>query len=196
MIRAFLAIDLPKELKKKLHELSFIPQPETLKIKWVEEKNFHLTLRFFGDVSESFLKKLYNRTEKVVKEIEIFKLKIGELGFFPEKANPRVVWIGISYETGSQIEKLLKLSEDLTRAFKRLKISEKKEKFHPHITLFRIKKLGNPRDFQEYFAHLQKEAEKIKNYTFYVREVTFFKSILLPKGPVYEVLQKFNFKDE
>ena len=75
MIRTFLAIDLPLELKKKLYNLSLLPKPRSLKIKWVEEKNFHLTLRFFGDISESLLKKLYNRTEKVVKELKIFNLK-------------------------------------------------------------------------------------------------------------------------
>ena len=166
------------------------------KIKWVEEKNFHLTLRFFGDISESLLKKLYNRTEKVVKELKIFNLKIGEPGFFPERSTPRVVWIGISAETGSEFNNLLKLSDDLSRAYKKLKLSEKKEKFHPHITLFRIKKLENLKEFQKYFELPQKETEKVRGYTFSVKELTFFKSTLFPQGPVYEVLQKISLKGE
>jgi 2'-5' RNA ligase len=191
MVRAFLAIDLPAELKKKLYQLSYITPPSSLKIKWVEEPNFHITLKFFGDISENFLKKIFKESEKVVKEYVNFKLTIDTTGYFSEKGMPRVVWIGLKLET----QQLFNLYQGLEKVFKKLKISDSKEKFHPHITLFRIKNLGNKGDFKEFFNKISQEAEGLKGFNFLVKELTFFKSTLTPKGPIYEPLYKVGLKD-
>ncbi len=193
MVRAFLAIDLPEELKKKLYELSKLKSPETVKVKWVERENFHITLKFFGNVSEKLLEKIFKAGERVLKEETGFRLDIDEIGFFPEKGAPKVVWIGLKPEN-NQIFNIHKSLEKTV--FKKMKLSNSKERFHPHITLFRIKKLGNKKDFEEYIQILSKNSKELKGFSFFVKELIIFKSDLTPKGPIYQCLYKIKLGRE
>ncbi len=189
MVRAFLAIDLPLELKKELFKLSKIDLPEGIKVKWVEEPNFHITLKFFGNVQEKMLEKLYNETQKLAKDISSFQLLVDKVGFFSGKRTPRVVWIGIK----TQENTLFELQKKLKKLFKKFGFDEEKT-FHPHITLFRIKTLRNFQEFEFYFKKISQEADFIKDFTFKVKELTFFKSILTPQGPIYQPLYKVELK--
>ncbi len=190
MVRAFLAIDLPQELKRNLFELSKIAIPESIKIKWVAEPNFHITLKFFGNISEKILEKLFKKSQKVVENYPIFKLILTNVGFFPEKKTPRVVWIGLKTEDKT----LFDLQDSLEKLFKKLKIGDSKDKFHPHITLFRVKSPGNLEDFKNYLEKLSEKAKTLEGFTFKVEELTFFKSTLYPQGPLYEPLYKIRLK--
>lgn len=80
-----------------------------------------------------------------------------EIGSFPEKGIPRVIWIGINRE-----DALKTLYEQLEKTFKSLKLEEKKEKFHPHITLIRVKEALNREALINYFESLKGEAKKIE----------------------------------
>lgn len=191
MVRAFLAIDLPWELKKKIYELNSSPIPTSLKIKWVEEKNLHLTLKFLGNISENLLSKLYQETLREFQDFTSFELLLENLGFFSEKGLPKVVWIGIKDEK----EKLLEAYKTLKKILKKYKLEDSAERFHPHITLFRIKKLGNKEDFEKYFQEIDTQAKSLKNLKFLVKGLTFFKSTLYSHGPVYEVLYEVPFKN-
>lgn len=190
MVRAFLAIDLPWDLKKKLYELSSVTFPNSLKIKWVEEENLHLTLKFFGHISESLLEKLYKETLQNFQNFTSFELAIENLGYFPEKGSPRVVWIGLKDEK----KKLLEVYKILNKIFKKYKVENSSERFHPHITLFRIKKVESKEEFERYLSELSRQANLLKNLNFLVKDLTFFKSILYPSGPVYEVIYKVFLK--
>jgi 2'-5' RNA ligase len=189
MMRVFLGIDLPLELKKGLADLEKVTQPEGLRTKWVELENFHLTLVFFGEIGANLLERLVKSVEKVATQHQSFVLSIDKLGFFPEKGNPRVVWIGIKEETGT----LFKLVEDLHKAFKRFKLSLD-QRFHPHITLFRIKEIKDKSAFEDYFKNLYKEAERLEGIRFPVRKIDFFESKLTPKGPVYKIFKEVGLK--
>ncbi len=177
MIRAFLGIDLPKELKKDINTLGYIQVPTGIRLKWVEEPNFHITLKFFGSVSESTLKKIHKQVKGV-----------GEMFLGKDKA-PRVVWLGLTPS-----EPLLKLHQALEKSFKKLKLNKKKENFHPHITLFRVKSVDSMRSFEKYYEDLRLKAEKIKGFAFFVKELVIFKSTLTPRGPVYEKLYQVELK--
>ncbi|MFN4132012.1 MAG: RNA 2',3'-cyclic phosphodiesterase [Caldimicrobium sp.] len=191
MVRAFLAIDLPWELKKELWNLKKVEEPPNIKLKWVEEENFHITLRFFGTISENLVEKISKSCETVCQKIASFKLEIKEVGTFPEKGLPKVIWIGVENKENF----LEELHKNLEKGFKSLKLEDKKEKFHPHITLIRVKEVRDEKALKEYLERLKKEAEKIKGKNFIVREIVLFKSDLLPKGPKYTPLKKISLKD-
>jgi len=190
MIRAFLGIDLPKELKKDINTLGYIQVPTGIRLKWVEEPNFHITLKFFGSVSESTLKKIHKQVKGVGEEFSGFKLEVEEVGMFLGKDKaPRVVWLGLTPS-----EPLLKLHQALEKSFKKLNLNKKKENFHPHITLFRVKSVDSMRSFEKYYEDLRLKAEKIKGFAFFVKELVIFKSTLTPRGPVYEKLYQVELK--
>uniref|UniRef100_A0A7V6CE34 RNA 2',3'-cyclic phosphodiesterase n=1 Tax=Thermodesulfobacterium geofontis TaxID=1295609 RepID=A0A7V6CE34_9BACT len=185
MVRAFLAIDLPQELKKELFNLSKTFNYEGLKLKWVEEENLHLTLRFFGNISESLVEKIYEKCKEVCKEIEPFELTLGLVSYFPLKGTPRVIWIGID----SASNNLLKLDNLLKKTLKPLKLKEEREEFHPHVTLLRVKEKTDPVALKKFFEELKRASEKLKGRSFFVREIIIFKSDLFPSGPKYTPLK-------
>lgn len=190
MVRAFLAIDLPKNLKKKLSELSKIEIPDGLRLKWVEEENFHITLHFFGNLSEKLAEKILKGCEVAFKDFSPFYLEVSELGHFPEKGNPRVIWMGIKDAT----QTLVKLNKTLEGLLKKLKLEKRAEEFHPHITLFRIKKFESAEDFKDYYDKLKKIAKDFTGLKFPVREIILFKSELSPKGPKYTPIGKISLE--
>ena len=187
-IRAFLAIDLPKELKAEIFKLKPETEPPGIRVKWVEEENFHITLKFFGKVEEPKLRKAWKKGEEVLKDAESFKLVIDEVGFFSGRGGmPRVVWLGLNDRF---LNPLIEVFQSVDKVFKKLRLGEKTGSFHPHITLFRIKEVSNLKDFEAYLEEVRESAKSLKGRTFLVRELTFFKSILTPKGPKYESLHK------
>lgn len=186
MVRAFLAIDLPEDLKKEIYSLSKLSIPEGLRVKWVEEHNLHLTLKFFGNISETLVDKIRKCCEKKLKHENNFTLYLEEVGFFPEKGIPRVLWIGLGDNSG----KLEKLSRSLRGLWKELKIEEDKDRFHPHITIIRVKEVLNKDSLREFLEELKQEAQKLKGRAFLVKEVVLFKSDLHPSGPRYTALAK------
>ncbi|MEZ0344694.1 MAG: RNA 2',3'-cyclic phosphodiesterase [Caldimicrobium sp.] len=186
MVRAFLAIDLPKELKKKLSELSKIEPPGRAKLKWVEEENFHITLHFFGNITEKLAEKILKKCKEAFEEVFPFTLEITEIGFFANKGIPRVIWMGVEDPS----ENLLKIHKALKGVLKKLKLEESKEGFHPHITLFRIKKLDELESFQRFFEDLKRASQGYRGLKIPVREIILFKSELSPNGPKYTPIGK------
>ena len=56
MIRSFLAFDISEEVKKSLGSLVETIKSQSKEVKWVEPQNFHVTLKFFGNIDEEKLK--------------------------------------------------------------------------------------------------------------------------------------------
>ncbi|MFN3568492.1 MAG: RNA 2',3'-cyclic phosphodiesterase, partial [Caldimicrobium sp.] len=164
MVRAFLAIDLPRDIKKALYNLKNLSEPKDIKLKWVEEENFHLTLKFFGNISENLAEKIFKLCEKACQDIIHFRVALGEVGIFPEVGKPRVLWIGVE----NSLENIKNLYWKIEKTLKPLKLENKKEKFHPHITLMRIKEINNIMEFQQYIERLKNEAQKLKGLSFIV----------------------------
>ncbi len=186
MVRCFLAIDLPEEIKEVLEGLQKELKRLNEDIRWVRPEGFHLTLKFFGNVEEDRLGRLYEVAEGPVKKTSPFNLTLKEIGFFPERKAPRVIWVGIG---GEDLSTLLEFQLNLERAFEKLKIPREKRKFHPHLTLGRVKRISDPKRFLEAARRL-----KVPEKTFRVTSITFFKSTLRPEGAVYSPLKVISLK--
>ena len=50
MIRSFIAIDVPKEIKNKIAKIQMELQPILPKVSWINPPNIHLSLKFLGDI--------------------------------------------------------------------------------------------------------------------------------------------------
>lgn len=145
--RVFTAIDLPEELKEKL--LAIRNKYPDIPARWTDRQNIHITLNFLGNVDDNQLKEVLEKTQAVVSKHEPFTIKTERIFFGPPgKFPPRMLWLGIK-----QNQELTKLQSDLENelfsleSFK-FKKSEQR-KYHPHVTLARIKsfafrRLSNP----------------------------------------------------
>lgn len=176
-MRAFIGIDLPKEIKDKLYTLQKEIGNNYAKINWVHKKNLHLTLKFFVDISETDVKRVISMMKDF--KFNPFKARLGELGFFPNINNPRVLWVGLE-----PLSELMNFQGDIDE---KLSCSFNREaKFNAHLTLGRIKLIKD----KEKFLRLLKNI-KIPNSVFEISEISFVKSMLTRDGPKYKLLEKF-----
>jgi 2'-5' RNA ligase len=100
---------------------------------WVRPDNLHLTLRFFGALSESQLGLLTQELENFLKGFDPLELRYQGIGFFPNDRTPEVLWTGVS-ETENRLTTLIERLELLLVA---LGFPRELRPYTPHVTLAR-----------------------------------------------------------
>ncbi len=173
-MRLFIAIEL-EELSDYFKQL----QEKIPKVKATFPKQFHLTLKFLGEVEDDKVEKIKENLKKV--GFSGFSMKLSGIGVFPNEKFIRVVWAGL--EDGKDIEELQqKIEGALAGMFK------KGNRFHPHITLARVKFIEE--DKKEGFIKAIKSIE-VEQKEAEVKNFKLVKSTLTGEGPVYEDLEVF-----
>ena len=137
MLRLFVGIEFPPELKLHLSMLSTsIPGA-----KWVDAGNFHLTLRFIGEVSEAVAADIDAALGRV--RARRFTLQLAGTGVFGG-GKPRALWVGVERDPD-----LVALRDRIEQALTRIGLEPEQRKFAPHVTLARLRDpaLGQLGDF-------------------------------------------------
>jgi 2'-5' RNA ligase len=182
-MRAFIAIDLENDIKEKIY--SFIQEMDSGEkgIRWVKKQGMHLTLKFLGDVSEEKIAKVKSRGEIIAGEYPSFRLNFKGTGSFPPGSRfPRVLWIGIE-----MCDILKNIQTRLENELQKLGFPKENRKFHPHLTLGRVK--GKP-DLEKILGGLERHHETDFG-RMHVDRLILFKSTLLPAGAEYTILSEF-----
>ncbi|MHC4660446.1 MAG: RNA 2',3'-cyclic phosphodiesterase [Planctomycetota bacterium] len=179
-VRTFTAVAFPEELRKDLADIGTNVFAGLKGVRWVKEKALHLTLKFLGDVPMDDTAAISDAIRGVISGIEPFEIKVGGSGAFPSKSRPRIIWVGVSEETG----RLEKLFNAIDKAMVSFGIAREKKRYHPHVTIGRVK----GRLDSERFMPGMDELNEIDYGTLEVNGVTFFMSDLTPQGPVYTTL--------
>jgi 2'-5' RNA ligase len=188
-MRAFIAIELPEEIKDALGNIQEQLKKSGADVKWVSPGNIHLTLKFLGEITDEQLNKINKIIEDVAANKNSFQLGISSLGAFPKINSPRVIWIGV--DKGDKETK--EIAKDLEEKIARLGIPKEERPFSSHITIGRTRSTLN-RD--KLVQDLEAMAGKFggKNLEFSVKNITLFKSTLTPRGPIYEALKEASLK--
>lgn len=153
-------------------------------IKWVEYENYHLTLKFLGEVKELLLPAIIKNLALAADTSPAFHLSAGGLGFFPNRMSPRVIWMGIKGE----IEKAEFLGEKIDAHLSSLGFEE--EKNHRfHLTMGRIRSDSR---LPELLKLVIEMGRKEKLHSFKVENFYLMNSSLTPNGPVYSMLHTFS----
>lgn len=94
--------------------------------------NFHLTLKFLGEIDPALLPGLESVLDKVSENHAPFVLEFGELGKFSKGSRP-IIWCGVKAN-----KLLLDLKEDLVEELgAKFREFSGHERYTPHITLVR-----------------------------------------------------------
>lgn len=184
-IRTFLAIELPEEIKTQLRNIQDRLKANVKGIRWTRPEGIHLTLKFFGNVSENDIANISSVVEKKTKDVRPVTLNVETVGAFPNFKRPRVIWIGIS----GAVEGLSVLQKEIDTDIEALGFQKESRGFRPHLTLGRVK---SPKEVKG----LSKITEDGKSYaagSFIAGGLTLFKSELTPKGAIYTKLAYFPF---
>ncbi|MEN6622849.1 MAG: RNA 2',3'-cyclic phosphodiesterase [Smithella sp.] len=183
-IRAFLAIEPSAEALAAIARLQ-----EKLKreiggpISWTRPQGNHLTLKFFGYVSQADVENICTAVKKITETASSLLLNIEKIGVFPDQKRPRVLWVG----TGGEIEKLTLLQKKLDEEFAVIGFPAENRPFRAHLTLGRIKDA-------RLTAGLSEALKKHIDFTageFRAEELILFQSKLSPKGAIYTRLASF-----
>lgn len=176
-VRLFIAIDLPGSVKNEL--LTAVGQMgqqlPNRTVRWVKPAQMHLTLRFLGDTAVSQLPALQEELSQLAGHHAAFRLHLNDVGAFPNRKRPRVVWVGLD----GDLDVLQAMQAELEDRIVQLGWSREKRPFSPHVTLGRIK------DARQVQA-LNWDVELAEKY-FGVTAVQLVQSELRPSGAVYTV---------
>jgi 2'-5' RNA ligase len=180
--RTFIAVQVPESLGQKLARLQTLLAPELPGVRWTTTLPFHLTLAFLGDVADTDLNDICRATAAAAVTAEAFELRLQALGAFPTAARPRVVWVGA---TGPGLAPLAAVQKEVVQAVRAVGYPPDDNRFHPHVTLGRIKPGRRPAfDLTAQIKHYQTWSAG----SFTVKEAVVFASTLSPDGPTYAPL--------
>ncbi len=181
-MRAFLGIPCPEGVGRKLTEI-FSELTDKITVKAVRPENYHITVKFLGDVDENLTEKLvYKLTERLDKAGDR-NLDIRYAGVFPNPGSPRVIWAGAGPE-----EPLKKLNTTCEEAAFELGVDKEAREFHPHLTLGRIKKkISDPRPVINWLKKYgNRKFGEILNPS-----LVLYESKLTSAGPQYRELEQW-----
>lgn len=127
MPRLFIALEVPQSAALSLSLLrGGVPGA-----RWIDRENFHITLRFIGDVDHRTADEVVEALDRVRRPQ--FMLTLSGTGFFGNK-KPHSIWAGVQ-----PAPELHALQADLERVCQRMGLPAEPRKFTPHVTLARLK---------------------------------------------------------
>lgn len=179
--RTFIALPLPGAVRSKLEAIQRSLAPEVPGARWVGPDAFHLTLAFLGDVPDTDLNAVCVAVAEAVRGRPRFDLEIRGLGAFPDPTRPRVLWAGAV----GDLDALTAVQKDVFDAATRAGYRPADERFHPHVTLARLKPGRGPA------VNLAPVVEARRRWAagaFTADTVITYESSSSPDGPAYSPL--------
>ncbi len=139
MPRLFVALELPADIVFSLASL----RGGLSGARWIDGENYHITLRFIGDVDEHVAAEVASQLRQIRRRE--LSLALSGLGAFGNR-KPHAVWAGVALTPA-----LSELHADLERRMQRIGLTPERRKFTPHVTLARLRG-APPADVAAYLA--------------------------------------------
>lgn len=191
-MRAFVTLPIPEFVKEEIEHVQselrrVLPEKS---VRWTKREQFHLTLRFLGNVESGRLPELSGALRVACSGFPGLKLRAERIGCFPDLRFPRVVWVWVYDEAGQ----LLVLQRRVESAVGNFAESREDKNFTGHVTIGRVNGIKRP------------QAEVLANHTqaltgrrfgeWMATEVKLMRSELSPSGAVHSVLDVFPLAGE
>lgn len=127
MPRLFTALEIPRDAALSLSLLrGGLPGA-----RWIDVENYHLTLRFIGDVEGHVADEIVNGLDRIRRPS--FQIMLSGVGAFGSK-KPHSIYAGLAASPD-----LHALQGEIDRICKRLGLPSDQRKFVPHVTLARLR---------------------------------------------------------
>jgi 2'-5' RNA ligase len=157
-------LDLPFLIKKELKAVCYgLPL-----VNWVEEENFHLVLRYIGQINDQTLADL----KKALSQVSFlpFSIKLKGIDYFHEKKGNGVLWTDVS-----PLEPVVNLKKDIDKHLKNLPITPSAHSFKPHVVIGKYERLPSHKLGEYLTVHslYQTDAIQISQFTLFRTQVTF-----------------------
>jgi len=127
MPRLFTGLELPADIGFQLSLLrGGLPGA-----RWIDAENYHLTLRFIGDVDDEAAGEVADALSRI--ERPAFDVSLTGLGAFGSR-RPHAIWAGVE-----PLAALTELQGEQERLIQRLGLPAEGRRYTPHVTLARLK---------------------------------------------------------
>jgi RNA 2',3'-cyclic 3'-phosphodiesterase len=170
-MRTFVAIEISDKIKYEIIKLQ--RQLPKFKGKLTEEENFHVTLKFLGEIDEDKIEEVKKRLAEI--KYKSFEVKIDKIGFF-DNVDRGVIWVHATNCEGLQKE----VDNSLYGLF------EQEKRFMSHLTIARTKYTQDKKKFLRELGKI-----KISPLEFSVSEFILKESIPMKDKHVYENLKRY-----
>ena len=137
MPRLFTGLEIPADVKLDLQ----IMQDGIPGARWMDPSNFHLTLRFIGDIEAGLAREIAHELDGV--QLRPFRLALKGVGLFGGN-KPHSLYAGV--EENGELRRLHDLHERICQV---LGLPAEGRKFVPHVTLARLNQ-PDPRALQRW----------------------------------------------
>lgn len=179
----FFALTLPNELKEELNNgIEKIKCTFSFK-KWLHPADYHITMAFLGDVSETKRQEAVTLIKKVLENESSFELILNEIGTFGRNERPRILWADVVFE-----KRLMDVQAKVYQACLDAGFMLDSKPFKPHITMAR-KYIG-----EELFSLEQaRDLVAFEYRRFHVSQITLYQTHF-GKEPSYEPIFSINLQ--
>jgi 2'-5' RNA ligase len=183
--RAFVAVVPPREVlaavERVLAPIRPVAPPH---VRWMHDRQWHLTLQYLGSVAETDRDDLVDSLRAVLATAPPLTLALGGAGAFPNEARAQVVWIGI--DEGQ--EELAHLAAAVMRATEPFGFEPDHPEFTAHLTVARSPR---PRSMSGLVRAL---GDGPVGPRWDVTEVLLMESDTRPTGAVYHEVERFTLR--
>jgi RNA 2',3'-cyclic 3'-phosphodiesterase len=179
-LRIFVGIDVPKNIKNDLDKETDKFLRYAASAKKVLTDNYHLTLKYIGEIEMPEIDELDLMLKEALKEVHVFDIKIKDFGYF-EKKDGLILWIGVLQGVGRLKEIYLKIDSMLSERF-----SLDRSPFSPHITLAKKVVMEDKDDLRK---------NKTKDYHFNVHEIIIYYSHIVDNVLTYTPMSSIKLSE-
>ena len=157
MPRLFTALEIPRHVGQSLAMMrGGLPGA-----RWIDPDNYHLTLRFIGDIDDALAREIAGLLGRV--ERAPFELRLNGLSSFGGR-KPRAVVASVA-----PVAPLIELQAELERLLQRLGLEPEGRKYTPHVTLARLRD-SSSREVADYLsvrAHYRSSSFAISRFVLF-----------------------------
>ncbi len=169
-MRLFVALDLPWHVRERPAAMAGSGIPGA---RWVPPENYHLTLRFIGEVPGYQAEEIDHALAAL--KVRGFSLSLAGLGVFSKAGRGSALWVGV--ERNPQLEHL---RGKIETALQRCGLEPERRRFQPHVTLARLDNAVESKVAAFMQAHNLFRADPVQ-----VEHFTLFSSLLGKEQAVY-----------
>lgn len=174
-MRAFLAIELPDDVRARLvaakRELAALGAA----VRWVRDENLHVTIKFLGEVTDAAIGTLRADLAGPLADVPPLAIAVRGVGAFPDVRRPRVIVAGVDCAALGAIAALVE------RAAARIGAVPETRPFTAHVTLVRVRERTGWAPLAAALA--ARAGERFGDGV--CRELIAFRSDLRPGGSLY-----------
>ncbi|MEZ6197197.1 MAG: RNA 2',3'-cyclic phosphodiesterase [Planctomycetota bacterium] len=182
-LRCFIAAPLTPAVAERLErEIAFL-QLAGADVAWVKRAQFHLTLRFLGDVDPGDLPDIESAIEAATQEASAARPMVRGVSAFPSVEDPKTV-VALLDDEGGEIGGM---HQALERQLRRAGFRPEKRNYRPHVTLGRVR---GTRNLDEVARRMTEASERRFGLTDFDRLILYM-SDQTPQGTLYTELRDF-----